>query len=228
MENQLSHLLTNASVDIRAMLISLGLGAILGLLIRYHYLKFNHSAGKMQFTLLFPFVLLTTVLIITVIKSSLVLSLGMVGALSIVRFRTPIKEPEELVYIFLSIAAGLGLGAAQFIATSLAVVVILIVIGLIKFKSFNQDISQMYLTVETTDVLSLKENSFDKIHQILLPFCSQAKLKRAQSSAGQMYISFAISMKDEKKCDALIKEIKDSFPGADITIIDSSQILLAR
>ena len=46
-------------------------------------------------------------------KIFLALSLGLVGALSIVRFRTPIKEPEELAYIFLAIAIGLALGADQ-------------------------------------------------------------------------------------------------------------------
>ena len=54
---------------------------------------------------------------ITIVKSSLALSLGLVGALSIVRFRTAIKEPEELSYAFLSIAIGLGLGADQRLTT---------------------------------------------------------------------------------------------------------------
>ena len=46
----------------------------------------------------FIFISLTTMLIITIIKSSLALSLGLVGALSIIRFRTAIKEPEELMF----------------------------------------------------------------------------------------------------------------------------------
>ncbi|HIL79776.1 MAG TPA: DUF4956 domain-containing protein [Myxococcales bacterium] len=51
-----------------------------------------------------------------VIKSLLALSLGLVGALSVVRFLTPTKESEELVYLFLAIALGLGLGAGQSVA----------------------------------------------------------------------------------------------------------------
>ena len=54
---------------------------------------------------------MTTYIVIMVVKNSLALSLGLVGALSIVRFRAAIKEPEELVYLFLIIAAGLGCGA---------------------------------------------------------------------------------------------------------------------
>ena len=56
---------------------------------------------------------ITTTIVITIVKSSLALSLGLVGALSIVRFRAAIKEPEELVYLFLIISTGLGCGAGQ-------------------------------------------------------------------------------------------------------------------
>ena len=56
-----------------------------------------------------------------IVKSSLALSLGLVGALSIVRFRAAIKEPEELVYLFLIIAIGLGCGANQLIITSVGI-----------------------------------------------------------------------------------------------------------
>ena len=59
----------------------------------------------------------TTMFIITVVKSSLALSLGLVGALSIVRFRAAIKEPEELTYLFFAISIGLGLGADQRVVT---------------------------------------------------------------------------------------------------------------
>ncbi len=56
-------------------------------------------------------------MLILVVKTSLALSLGFVGALSIIRFRTPIKEPEELIYLFLSIGLGLGYGANQTLIT---------------------------------------------------------------------------------------------------------------
>ena len=54
---------------------------------------------KSQISHIIPLLSASTFLVILVVKSSLALSLGLVGALSIVRFRTPIKEPEELVYL---------------------------------------------------------------------------------------------------------------------------------
>ena len=83
---------------------------------------------------------LTTFLVISVVKSSLALSLGLVGALSVIRFRTPIKEPEELVYLFLSISLGLGYGSGQFLLTLLCFIIIIFCIYFIfnKEKSLKQ------------------------------------------------------------------------------------------
>ena len=83
----------------------------------------------------FMLVTMTTTLIITVVKSSLALSLGLVGALSIIRFRAAIKEPEELSYLFLAIAIGLGFGADQRVIT---VVAFGIIIGIILLRHFSR------------------------------------------------------------------------------------------
>ena len=63
-----------------------------------------------------------------IVKNSLALSLGLVGALSIVRFRAAIKEPEELIYLFLIIATGLGCGAGQIKITIVGVLFSLFII----------------------------------------------------------------------------------------------------
>ena len=70
-------------------------------------------SNKKDFANNFMILAFTTMLIISIVKSSLALSLGLVGALSIVRFRAAIKEPEELAFLFFSISIGLGLGANQ-------------------------------------------------------------------------------------------------------------------
>ena len=84
----------------------------------------DHNQYLPMFLMLVP----TMIIIITIIKSSIALSLGLVGALSIVRFRTPIKEPEELLYIFVAIAIGLGLGANQAMVTVIGFTVIVLVL----------------------------------------------------------------------------------------------------
>ena len=88
---------------------------------------------------------LITFFVILIVKSSLALSLGLVGALSIVRFRTPIKEPEEFIYLFLAISIGLGYGAGQIIITSLISIVIFIIIWFFVGNKFNKVSSEYNL-----------------------------------------------------------------------------------
>lgn len=100
--------------DIAQLTLNLVVSAILGWLAGWHFCRFGSTlSGRLQIAKLLPFIAMTVFIVITVVKASLALSLGLVGALSIVRFRTPIKEPEELGYLFLAIAVGLGLGAGH-------------------------------------------------------------------------------------------------------------------
>ena len=86
------------------LLANLGFGLAFALLLRWHFQVFGSSlSNRREFSRTFPMILMTTILIISIVKSSWQLGLGLVGALSIVRFRTPIKEPEELAYLFLAI-----------------------------------------------------------------------------------------------------------------------------
>lgn len=101
-------------------------GLVLAWALSWHFSRFARTLGNRHvFARNFPLLILTVILVISVIKSSLALSLGLVGALSIVRFRTPVKDPLELAYLFLAIAIGIGLGANALVLTITATVVIL-------------------------------------------------------------------------------------------------------
>src|SRR5512141_151294 len=112
------------------------------------YVHFGHAlSNRKSFARNFLLLAVTTTLIISIVKSSLALSLGLVGALSIVRFRAAIKEPEELAYLFLAISVGLGLGAGQALLTLVALVLI---IGLIVLRGLVTTPSRpanLYVTV---------------------------------------------------------------------------------
>ncbi len=101
---------------------SLIIGALIGIVFKLNrpnlysgFLKAHH----------FLFLAGTVTLIVAVIRSSIALSLGLVGAVSVIRFRTAIKDPEELLYLFLAIAASVGFGAGYISITSLSVLLLL-------------------------------------------------------------------------------------------------------
>ncbi len=102
------------NVSAMTMAIYLLLGAAISLYIRFLYRQCGSTPNDADaITRIFPLLTMVTIGVIAVVKSSMALSLGLVGALSIVRFRSAIKEPEELVYLFLCIGVGLALGAGS-------------------------------------------------------------------------------------------------------------------
>ncbi|MCQ2559289.1 MAG: DUF4956 domain-containing protein [Clostridia bacterium] len=93
-------------------LISLALALVLGLFVFLIYKKsFNGVMYSANFGISLVALSLITTLVISAVSSNVILSLGMVGALSIVRFRTAVKEPVDIAFIFWSIAIGIVLGA---------------------------------------------------------------------------------------------------------------------
>ena len=131
MEKNFNNFFVNENIEINLVnfLINLLWVVLLTYFIQIVYNKYSQSlSNKDYFSKNFVILGVTTCIVITIVKSSLALSLGLVGALSIVRFRAAIKEPEELVYLFLVIATGLGIGANQVQITSIGIVISLIVV----------------------------------------------------------------------------------------------------
>jgi hypothetical protein len=151
---------TNLDINLNTFIISLILSALSAKLISYIYNRYSTTlSNKKDFSKIFIPLCLATTLIITIVKSSIALSLGLVGALSIVRFRAAIKEPEELVYLFIIIALGLGYGANQFVITFTGFFIIAIIMLLLS----KLNISEKELTANDLDLsITIKKNYLKK------------------------------------------------------------------
>lgn len=117
-------------IPMSEILISLSISFIIGLFIYFLYRRiFSGVLYSKSFNVALIGMTMITATVIIAINSNLVLSLGMVGALSIVRFRTPIKDPTDLIFLFWAAVAGIVTGAGFY---TLAIIGSLI-IGLILF-----------------------------------------------------------------------------------------------
>ncbi len=123
-EFETNQIATGSNIDLIQWFLSLFVLIVLALFIQYTYNKYATTVSNHRsFSKLFLLFSLSTFLIISVIKVSLILSLGLVGALSIVRFRAAIKEPEQIVFLFLLIGISISVGANQlFIACVISLV----------------------------------------------------------------------------------------------------------
>ena len=187
-------LTTSSQVPISGFLLNILFAAILALILSLYYIKYGKSlSNRKTFSNIFVPLAIITTLIISVIKSSLALSLGLVGALSIIRFRTAIKEPEELIYLFLCISIGLGFGADQGKITIIAFFLfLLIVYTLDKLFNKNIDIENLHVTIssESPSITILEE-----LTNYLNEDCNEVVLKRMDESEKYFEAStwFAIS-----------------------------------
>ena len=172
--------------------------------------------------LVLPVICLTTLLVISVVKSSLALSLGLVGALSIVRFRTPIKEPEELAYIFLAIAIGLALGADQREVAAIALPIILIVITLIDRwrPSLTNTSGNLTLNLE----VDKNDTTSDSILKMIESIDADANIRRIDQDQNQYSVTAQIKLDSTNFLTQFSKEFDKEFPKGRFSIIDDSII----
>jgi len=186
------------------------------------YTRFGQSiSNRSQLSKVLVIVGLTTFIIISIVKSSLALSLGLVGALSIVRFRTAIKEPEELGYFFMAISIGLGMGANQLFPTLIGFVILMLIVILQSGSKLGGSITQMLLITipEKTDQSSaLIENVSD----IIGNSSSQLEVKRVQMNDDSISMNFLINVNTIKKLNEITQELQTLHPNIEITFLDTT------
>jgi len=197
--------LSSEQVTIPFIIINFILCFSVSMVIKYYYSGFSNSlTGKLHIGTSIPLLSSIVFLVIVIIKTSLALSLGLVGALSIVRFRTPIKEPEELIYLFLAIAVGLGFGAGFSLLTS--IIVLLILVFDYFFKSNRYRNKKGVTNIEYTLVLdsTAKELKVDELISSLKEHCDIIKFIRIDTQKDSHNIVLLITLKENSSIDNIL------------------------
>ncbi len=185
------------------------LAALLGLVIYYVYKKaykgviYNRSYA---ITLLGMTVL--TCMVTLAISTNIVISLGMVGALSIVRYRTAIKEPMDLLYMFWAITTGITVGASMYILVLIGMV-FMIVIVLVAGKTVET--KKAYLMV----VHYQGEEAGDEIIRVLgkLDYSVRSKVLRKED------IELTLQMKVKNDNLSFVEKVKEIAKVNDVTLL---------
>jgi hypothetical protein len=220
-----SNILTQATAPISTLefLVTLALTAITAFVVKRIYVRFGNAlSNRSGFGNIFVPLAMTTMIIITIVKSSLALSLGLVGALSIVRFRAAIKEPEELVYLFICIAIGLGFGANQISITIIGVFSLVIAVALIRRASVdNEDSNVIYLTISKQSEEGI---NFNKIFDLLKDNTLEADLKRLDDTPNSNEVSFVLSFANESDILKLRDDLISLDKNMQVTFLDNTKI----
>lgn len=179
-----------SSISILDMVLALALAFGLGLFIFFVYKK--TYAGVMyssSFGVTLVALTMITTLVILAVTSNVVLSLGMVGALSIVRFRTAIKEPLDIAFLFWAIAAGIVLAAgliplAVFGSAFIGVIILIF--------ANRKDMTNPFIVVLSCDGHESEENALDMLRQ----YTKRCTVKSKTARKGAVELNLEVRLKD--------------------------------
>ena len=150
---------------------------------------------------LFALAIITAAIILT-IQSNIVVSLGMVGALSIVRFRTAVKDPMDLVFLFWSISVGIMCGASCF---KIAIITSAIVtIGVL--------IAEWLPIAKASQILLVNSTTYDNEQQIMemvKKYCSLHRVKARNLTKDHLDMAIEVRVREEGELVRALMEIKD-------------------
>ena len=195
--------------DLPTVLFSMLLAAVFGFLISWIYRRNYRGvmySGNFSFTLIM--MTLVTTPVVLCIQHSLALSMGMVGALSIVRFRTAVKEPLDSAYVFWALTTGILLGAGQFLLAAVALLMIAILLTAmvnIQTKSINSYLLVVRMTAEAERAVA----------QVVGGIRIQ-KLKSKTASAAGVEATYEVRV---DKPDALLSKIQSIQGVRDATLV---------
>lgn len=180
-----------SSVSLLDMGIALALAFCLGLFIFLVYKKtFNGVMYSSSFGVTLIALTMITTVVILAVTSNVVLSLGMVGALSIVRFRTAIKEPLDIAFLFWSIAVGIVLAAGMIpLAVIGSVIIGMILLVFVNKKSHVHP----YILVLECDC----QESENKAKEFLSQHVTRSVVKSKTAQADKVELNLEVRLKED-------------------------------
>ena len=208
----------NQGVSLATSLVLAGLFALVirGLYIRCAPVPSNRHA----FANLFPVFTLTTVLVIVVVESSLALSLGLIGALSIIRFRTAIKTPDEIAYLLFCIAVGVALGARQR-PLAIAVVVIVSLFVIVHQRWWPRTPDRTLLLIVSGDAdRFFEDHALEQIPLVVQEF----RMRRLEQEGNHIELSAVVTVTGARGVARLVADIRKNFPAFQFSFVEADEI----
>ena len=203
-------------------LINIILAFFLGLIITYIYKKTHKGLSYSQsFMVTNILISLIVCMVIMIIGNSLARAFALVGALSIIRFRTVVKDTKDIAYIFWSLSAGLAAGTGSYYIAIIGTVIISLV-SIILFKS---NYGSIYKSEFLLQFRYKKNNSFKlpSYNEVLNEFCKSTSLLNSEISGDNktLKLTFDIYLKEEKDIDEFVLKLSKLQSISEVSIVAS-------
>lgn len=197
-----------------------------GIIIRFLYKKFSTSySSKDDYGNTILIITISVASLIAVVKSSLALSLGLVGALSVVRFRTAVKEPINLGFLLFSICVGITIGASQILFASITLLIGSISIIFIHIKSGvkSKNSLQKESAIDSISLIFPIEVNLDEVTNILSEECEFYEIQTFEQSSENKScnLNLRVKLKNFNSLNNLRIKIKSNFAQSSIIFYNS-------
>ena len=200
---------SNTSISLTQVCLSLAMAVVLGMLLYFVYRKtYRGTVYTEDFNLTLLLVAIITTLVMQAIGSNLALSLGMVGSLSIIRFRTAVKEPRDIAFLFWAIAIGLTCGSEMYLIGLLGSVVLTVVVCLANLDLYD---TTTYLLVLRTGTGAVDEAA---LAAVLKKHTRAWKLRMRNQMADTEEFTYEVSFTRKQSAGALSGQVQQVV-GAD-------------
>lgn len=185
---------------------ALFLALLMGMVVSQIY-KFTHTGIHYEPSLLSTLVLLAPVVttVMLFIQGDLALTLGLVGALAIIRFRTPIKGTRDMVYLFWTIAVGIGMGTFNWMLALIATAIIGFIMVLFHFIKYeNMPKNEFILVVSGNETKAVEQ-----VREYVRQFDSNARMRSSKliGDTWEIIFEMQISKIGKEKSDILLTEL---------------------
>jgi len=206
----------NVQIELSNFILSLFCAAVLSFVVHLFYVRFSTTlSNRIEFSKNFVVLGVATCIVIMIVKSSLALSLGLVGALSIVRFRAAVKDPLDIIFMFWSISVGIANGVANLKVSFTATLVIAVIILLLSKLP----------AIKPAKILIIKINPSKENELFNLFKSSKTKFKLKSRSQKESYLELIgeIRLQDD---DAILNSINSLDSSVETNLISYNSNIL--
>jgi len=191
--DRITEFLGLANVDFFHVLFSLFLAIVIAFMISQIY-KFTHRGLNYELTFMSTLVVLSPIIAVVMlfIRGDLVLSIGLIGSISIIRFRTPIKDTRDMVFLFWVISVGLGCGTYNWNVVILSTFIISVVIILLHYLKYGQTKAIDYVLV-ISGTKTLKNH---EVNQVLKNFTKEVRVRSQETEDDFWEIVLEVEFKE--------------------------------
>jgi hypothetical protein len=201
--------------------VNLLVGGLLALFIRELYKRFSSTlSNRENFANMLPLFTLVTIMVIFVVQYSPALALGLLGALSIVRFRVSTATPEELVYVFLCVGLGVTLGASHVLLGVATVVVVTPFIVLRRWLTRSNPYDNLLLTL-SGETSRFPAGDVPRVINIVKDMTKRMTVHRLDHGSDRMFFRARIAVENRAQITALLTKLQARVPQCEISSLDT-------